>query len=34
MAAIREKNYKVMRVLYEFGVEPEAGSDSTLLSPI
>ena len=33
MAAIREKNYRVMRVLYEFGVEPESGEGKSL-SPI
>ena len=35
MAAIREKNYRVMRVLYEFGVVPESdGEVGKSLSPI
>lgn len=33
MAAIREKNYRVMRVLYEHGVMPDQ-DDSTKLSPV
>ena len=33
MASIREKNYRVMRVLYEFGVEPD-DTDEYSSSPI